>query len=202
MAVDAHHKEQFRVLMNAGYWDMAFREETLNSKKIYFVSQIDEKGSAWKCGVRRGDILREINGSVLQTLSDDLVSDMICESQINGRNSDLLMSRATPTMRTLYTNFIDNPSDDSDDDGTTLADLEKQKKNDTQANQKESVQKDSVDEAPPPGPKTTEDLNDGDSPPDLVKEVMYFKGIGDVEILNLDDAILALTKLDDTFVWE
>ena len=120
--------------MNAGYWGMAFREETLNSKKIYFVSQIEEKGSAWQCGVRRGDILREINGSVLQTLSDDLVSDMICESQINGRNSDLLMSRATPTMRTLYTNFLDNPSDDSDDDGTTLADLETEKKNDTQAN--------------------------------------------------------------------
>ena len=62
MAVDAHHEGQFRVLINAGYWDMAFREETLNSKKIYFVSQIDEKGSAWKCGVRRGDILHEIIG--------------------------------------------------------------------------------------------------------------------------------------------
>ena len=200
MAVDAHHEGQFRVLINAGHWDMAFREETLNSKNIHFVSQIDEQGSAWKCGVRRGDILREINGTVLQTLSDGLASKMICASQKGDKNSDLLMSRPTPTMRNLYTHFLDNPSDDSDDDGTTLLELEKQKNNNTQANKKESVQKDSVDEAPPPAPKTTEDLNDGDSLTNLVKEAMFLKGIGDIEILDLNDAILAFAELDDTFV--
>ena len=181
---------------------MAFHEEMLNSTKIYFVSQMDEQEPAWQCGVRRGDILLEINGSVLQTLSDESVSELIWESQKNGRNSELLMSRVTTPMRTLYTNFLDNPNDESDDDRTTLADLETQKKKDTQANQKESVQKDRDDEAPPPVQKTTEDLNDGDSPPFLVKEAITLKGIGDLQILDLDDGILAFTKLADTFVCE
>ena len=115
---------------------MAFHEETLNSTKIYFVAQIDEQEQAWQCGVMRVDILLEINGSVLQTLSDESVSNLIWEAQKNSRNSELLMSRVTTPMRTLYTNFLDNPNDESDDDRTTLADLETQKKKDTQANQK------------------------------------------------------------------
>ena len=102
----------------------------------------------------------------------------------------------------MYTNFFDNQNDEMDYDTTTLADLKRQKKKDTQANQKESVQKDRDDEVLPPVQKTTEDLNDSDSPPFLVKEAITIKGIRDVQILDLNVGILAFVKIADTFVCE
>ena len=67
MPVDANHTGQFCVLIN-GQWQMGFLEEELESTKIFFVKQINDSGPAWQCGVRRGDILLELNGCVVQEM--------------------------------------------------------------------------------------------------------------------------------------
>ena len=90
------------------------------------VSGVDPNSKAADQGLKRGDVIIEVNGKAVST--PDAVSDSIRDAREKGRKNVLLQVRSRDQQRFLALPIEGKPDSGKDDDANTNKDLQKRGK--------------------------------------------------------------------------